>query len=318
MNTAVPAADREVARTDNNAPDFAKIETERLVDEYKGLTDTLDKLEAKVGRVPPVEDDPTALRVGGLIKRFRDLYARFENTRVVEVEPHLRRQNAINAFFNGHKKRIQPAEKSERRTSPGFIDRLQGLIDAYQADKEAKERARLAQEAAEKARIAREAQEKAERARLEEGRLQREADERRAAAERARAPAQIEKKAEIATQAAQEAGAGTGASVGAQIEANRASDEAQAARIATLAKGADIVRTRGVTDEGAGVTLTTGKEPYAYVVDRVKLIKSAAELFPYFNDKEVEKAVRGWAKAKNHNEKMDGAEIGWKSKGITR
>ena len=318
MNTAIPAADRDVARTDNNAPDFAKIETERLVDEYKGLTDTLDKLEAEVGRVPPVEDDPTALRVGGLIKRFRDLYARFENTRVVEVEPHLRRQNAINAFFNGHKKRIQPAEKSERRTSPGFIDRLQGLIDGYQERKAAAERERLAIAAAETARLAREAQERADKARAEEERLQREADERRAEAERARAPAQIEKKTEIAEEASQEASAGTGAAIGAEIEAQQASDRAQEARIATLAKDADIVRTRGVTDEGAGVTLTAGKEAYAYVTDRVKLIKYAADLFPYFNDKEVEKAVRGWAKAKNHNEKMDGAEIGWKSKGITR
>ena len=317
MDTTVPAADRaDVGRNDNNAPDYAKIETERLVDEYKGLTNTLAKLTDEVGRVPEIKDDATALRVGGLIKRFRDLYARFENTRVVEIEPDLRRQNAKNAFFNGHKKTIQPAEKSERRTSPGKIDFLQGLIDAYQADKEAKERARLAAEAAETARLAAEAQKRADEAKAEEERLAREAAERQAEADRARAPAQIEKKAELATKAGQEAGAGTGAAIGAQIEAEKASDKAQEARIATLAKGADIVRTRGVTDDGAGVTLTTGKESYAFVVDRTKL--DPKKLFPYFNEKEVEKAVRAWAKATNHNEPMEGAEIGWKSKGITR
>jgi hypothetical protein len=317
MDTSVPAADRaDVGRNDNQAPDFAKIETERLVGEYKGLTDTLEKLEAEVGRVPKPEDDTTALRIGGLIKRFRDLYARFENTRVVEIEPHLRRQNAINSFFNGHKKRIQPAEKSERRTSPGLIDFLQGLIDAYQADKEAKERERLAREAAETERLAREAQKRAEEAKAEEDRLAREAAEREAEATRARAPAQIEKKTEIAKEASKEVGVATGAAIGAQVQAQSASDKAQEARIATLAKGSDIVRTRGVTDEGAGVLLTTGKESFAFVVDRTKL--DPKKLFPYFNEKEVDKAVRAWAKATNHNEPMDGAEIGWKSKGITR
>src|SRR3990167_8228956 len=165
MNIApVPAADREVQRGDNAAPDFAKMETERLVDEYRGLVKTLDDLVAEVERVPEtINDDATALRVGGLIKRFRDLRARLESTRVVEVEPDLRRMNAKNSFFNGHKKKIQPEEKSERRTSPGKIDILQTRIDAHQDRKEAAERERLAREAAETARGAQEGPAKAER-----------------------------------------------------------------------------------------------------------------------------------------------------------
>lgn len=318
MNTNVPAADRDVALSDNQAPDFAKIETERLVDEYKGLTDTLEKLNAEVDRVPKPEDDTTALRIGGLIKRFRDLFARFENTRVVEIEPHLRRQNAINAFFNGHKKTIQPTEKSERRTSPGKIDFLQGLIDAYQADKESKERERLAREHAEAERLAKEARDKLERERLEREKLEREAEQKRLDAARARAPAQIEKKTEIAEEASIAAGEQTGTTIGAEVEAETAADKAQEAYIGTLARTSDIVRTRGVTEEGAGVTLTTAKESYAYVVDRVKLIKSAEKLFVYLNDKEVDKVVRAWAKATNHNEPMDGAAIGWRNKGVTR
>lgn len=318
MNTnAVPAADRGVQRTDNAAPDFAKIETERLVDEYRGLVNTLDALVAEVERVPEViNDDPTALRVGGLIKRFRDLRERFENTRVVEVEPHLRRQNAINAFFNGHRKKIQPDDKNERRTSPGKIDILQSRINAHQDRKEAAERERLAREAAEAARIAKDAREKAERERAEQERLTREAEQRRIEADRARVPDQIEKKEAAAALASQEVGAQAGAAIGAQVHAEKTAEAAQEARVATLAKPADVVRTRGVTEEGAGVLLTKAKEAYAYVVDATKL--DAVRLFPYFTDAEIEKAVRAFAKATQHREPMAGAEIGWKTKGVTR
>jgi hypothetical protein len=301
----------------NEAPDFAKMETERLVDEYRGLKTTLDDLVGDAEKVPKIiNDDPTALKTGAIIKRFRDLRERMENTRVVEVEPHLRRQNAINAFFKGLQKMIQPEDKSERRTNPGWIDKLQAIINAYQDRKEAAERERLAREAAEAERIAKEARDHAERARLEEERLQREAAERRAEAERARAPAQIEKKQEVAAQASQDAGAQVGVAIGAKIEAEQATDKAQGAYIATLAKPADIVRTRGVTEDGAGVTLTKAKESYAYVIDSTKL--DAVKLFPYFTDAEIEKAVRAFAKATQYREKMDGAEIGWRTKGVTR
>lgn len=304
---------------DNEAPDFAKIETERLVDEYCGYRKTLEELASDAGKIVDtgiIETDPDALVAGGLIKRFRDLGERLENTRIVEVEPDLRRMNAKNAFFKGLKKIIQPEDKSERRTSPGWIDKLQALINGHQDRKEAAERERLAREAAETARLAREANERAAKARAEEERLIREAADRKAEAERARAPAQVEKKAEIATTAAQEAGAQTGTAIGAQIEADKAIEKAQEAHIATLAKPADIVRTRGVTEDGAGVTLTKAKESYAYVVDSTKL--NAIKLFPYFTEAEVEKALRAFARATQYREMMDGAEIGWKSKGVTR
>lgn len=319
MNTQVPAANRGVERDDNQAPDFAKMETERLAEEYKGLRNTLEELaidaEARCG-AGEIDDDETGLRTGGLIKRFRDLKARLENVRTVEVEPNLRRMNAANAFFNGLKKLIQPEEKSERRTSPGYIDRLQAMIDRHQDRKEAAERERLAREAAEAARIAKEAADKAERERAEQARLEREAQQRREEADRARAPVQIEKKNEAAIKASQEAGAQHGVAIGAEVHAVQAADNAQEARVATLVKSADIVRTRGVTEEGAGVTLTKAKEYYAYVVDRDEL--DAVKLFPYFTDVEVDKALRAFAKATQHREKMAGAEIGWKTKGITR
>ena len=300
-----------------NAPDYAKMETARLVNECRGLTNTLEALGAEVERVPEtINDDPVALRVGGLIKRFGQLWDRLEITRVVEVEPNLRRMNAANAFFKGLQKMIQPEDKRERRTSPGFIDVLQAKIDAYQDSKEAAERERLAREAAEAKRIAQEAQDKLDRERREQERLKREEDERRAEAERARAPAQVEAKREAASEASQATGAQTGAVIGAAVEAQTKADAAQDAHIATLAKPADIVRTRGVTEDGAGVTLTKARESYAYVTDRDQLDKS--KLWNMLSDDEIEKALRKWARATGHNEKMAGAEIGWRSKGVTR
>jgi len=300
----------------NQAPDFAKIETERLVDEYRGLTNTLEELGEEAKKFNDVADDPTALRAGGIIKRFRDLRERLEQTRVVEVEPDLRRQNAKNAFFNGLRKLIQPDDKSERRVTPGWIDRLQAKIDAHQARKEAIERERLERERIERERIAREAREEAERVAEAARKAQQEADERQASADRARTEETRAEKQRLADAASQEAAVRAGDAKAAETTASAATEAATDARIGTLAKPADIVRTRGVTEEGAGVTLTTAKESYAHVVDRTKL--DAKKLFPYFNDKEVEKALRAYAKATNHNEPMDGAEIGWKRKGITR
>jgi hypothetical protein len=303
---------------DNTGVDYARIETERLNDEYAGLKTTLENLASvaalRVG--DPVEDDATTLQVGALIKRFRDLDARMEQTRVVEVEPHLRRQNAINSFFKGLQKIIQPADKQERRTTPGWIDQLQRLIDDHQARKEAAERERLRLAELERQRVAREAEEKARRERAAAERLAREAEEAQRAAERARNAEKIAEKqaaAQAAAQAADEAAARAAASA---VQSQASAEDATDARIATLAKPADLVRTRGVTEEGAGVLLTTAKEPYAYVVDRRLL--SAAKLFPFFNDGEVEKAVRAFARSTHHDEPMEGAEIGWKRKGVTR
>lgn len=300
-----------------DAPDYAKLEVERLVTEYRGLTNTLESLALEAEAIPDViSDDPTALRTGGIIKRFRDLRDRFENTRVIEVEPHLRRQNAINAFFNGWRKKIQPDDKTERRVSPGWIDKLQSRINDHQARKEVAERERLERKRIEDENAARQAREKAEREAEAARKAEREAAEAQAAADRARSEAGRVEKQRLADAAAAEAASKAAEAKASESTANTATEAAADSRIGTLVAPQDIVRTRGVTEEGAGVTLTTGKESYAHVVDRTKL--NAQKLFPYFNDKEVEKALRAYAKATNHHEPMEGAEIGWKRKGITR
>jgi hypothetical protein len=301
----------------NLTPDYAKIEGVRLADEYQGFKNTLQELRAEAEASPPVvESDDVALIKGGIIKRFRDLYSRIENTREVEKEPYLRRGNAVDAFFNGLKKLIQPESKNERRTSPGFIDVLQGQIDEWQDRKEAAERKRLENERLENERIAREAREKLEREEKEAKRLADEAQAKIDEANRARAPQQIEKKVEVASVASTAASQQAGVVAGAQLELARAEEKVEEAYIATLAKPADIVRTRGVTEQGAGVTLTKARESYAYVTDREKLDKVA--LFDVLTDADVEKALTKWARSTGFNKPMDGASVGWKTKGVTR
>jgi myosin heavy subunit len=302
---------------DNRAPDFARLETLRLVDEYKGFSNTLLELSDEADKVPDeITSDDEALKTGAIIKRFRDLSERLENTRAIEKEPHLRRGNAVDSFFNGLKKIIAAGDKNERRVNPGWIDKLQAKINAYQDAKEARERARLEAERIAAQKAFEEAQRKAEAERQAAARLAAEAEQRRLEAERARAPAKIEEKTAAAQEAAQSATAAETAAFQSDAVAEQSRDAATEARLATYVKPADIVRTRGITEQGAGVTLTKAKENYAEVVDRSLL--DATKLFPYFSDAEVEKALRGFAKATQYREQMAGAEIGTRTKGVTR
>jgi chemotaxis protein histidine kinase CheA len=307
----------------NKAPDYAKLEQERLAAEYVGYTNTLADLtalaEARDVEIPDDADaDAAALEAGAIIKRFRDLDKRIEETRVVEGEPHLRRKNACDAFFKGLRNIIQPEDR-QRRTKPGWIDRLQARINAHQDRKEARERARLEAESLERQRVAREAEEKAQRDRDAAEALRREEERKRAEADRARKPENIEAKTEEANQAGAFAAAKESAAAASTIAAEQATAAAQEARIATLAKPADIVRTRGVTNDGAGVTLTKAKEKYSILADRDAMDDAAyARLGPFFTDDAVQTALNKFARATNYREPMAGAEIGERTKGVTR
>ena len=287
----------------NEATDFAKQVTERLADEYVGLTNTLAELKAEVPGLPiPAQSDHDILMIGALIKRFRDLDSRAEGVRVVEKEPYLRGGNAVDAFFNAMRDEIGKRNRNDRKAKNGVTDDLQAEINVYQERKLAEERARREAEAREAARIAREAAEKA-------AREAREAEAARLAAERARLPETTAAKTAVADQKEH-------AATIAQVEAQTAIERAEDARIATLAKPADLTRVRGADASGAGVTLTTAQEPYAILVDRDQIDMNM--LRPFFTDAEIEKALRGWAKTTGHRVKMPGAEIGFRNKGVTR
>lgn len=285
----------------NQAPDYAQLETERLASDYVGLTDAFVTLKAEAEAFPRgVNDDAEALARGAVIKKLRDLDSRAEGVRVLEKEPHLRRGNAVDSFFNTIRDQI--GRRMGSRAKPGLIDLLQGDINEYQERKIAAERARQEAERREAERIAREQMELARKAEAE-------AAERAAAVERAR-------KAETQAARQAEADAQQRAADLARAEAQRAAELAEEARLATLAKPAEIARVRGSDASGAGVTLTVAQEPYAILTDRDMVDMNM--LRPYFTDAEIEKALRGWAKSTGHRVKMNGAEIGFRNKGVTR
>lgn len=284
----------------NEAPDYAQHETERLAKDYVGLTDSLADLKAEAEAFPRgVNDDAEALARGAVIKKLRDLDSRAEGVRVLEKEPHLRRGNAVDAFFGVIRDQIG---RRVRTAKPGLIDMLQGDINEYQERKIAAERARQEAERRETERLAREAAEQARKAAAE-------AAERAAAADRAR-------KAETQLARQAEARAAAEASALADADARKRAELAEEARLAALQPVAEIARVRGSDQSGAGVTLTVAKEPYAQLVDRNKV--NMEMLRPYFTDAEIEKALRGWAKATGHRVAMEGAEIGHRNKGVTR
>ena len=287
----------------NQAPDYAQQVTDRIAAEYAEITSTLDRLLEEAGEMPRVVDsDDTALMLGALIKRLRDTDSRIESVRTLEGEPYLRGKNAVDSFFFALRDKIGRRNKNDRAAKPGATDILQARINDYQERKIAEERARQEAARREAQRIAEEAARKAHREAVE-------AAERAAAVERAR-------KAETQAARQAEADAQQRAADLAKAEADRAADLAEEARLASLAKPADIARVRGSDQSGAGVTLTVAKEPYAILTDRTKI--NLELLRPYFTDAEIEKALRGWAKATGYRIAMEGAEIGHRNKGITR
>lgn len=300
--------------------DYAKEETARLEREYGWLDLSLNELIAEGEKRPDeMTSDEEALKNGAIIKRFRDLDAKLEALRVTEKEPSMRKGNAIQAWFMAKREIIQPDDKKQRRLKPGWIDRLQAGIDNWQTAKENKERERLAN-------IRREEQRKLEEARLEQERATRVANEAAAAAleaeaavARARNPEKIEEKTIAAVELQKSANQAASAVEAATAKVQTSMETATEARVGTFAKSSDLVRTRGNTEEGGGVLLTTAKENYAILMDREKLDNaSKLLLFAHLTDAEVEKSVRSFAKATQYRTPMPGCEIGQKTKGVTR
>jgi len=302
--------DRAILRTDNNPP-FPIIPTAQMIaDEmmriYAPDIEKLEGLLAKARDLPKlIEDDQAALNCGTVIKEFRDLDRRFESVRESEKDPYMRAAQAVDAMFFGFRDKIGRRNKNDRKAAAGASDILQARINDFQDRKLAHEQAERARVAAEQARLAAEAQRQADK-------LAAEAVEKLAAAERARKPEIVEQKHEAAEEMQAQATI-------AQVEAETAFARAEEARIATLARPADMARVRGNDESGAGVTLTVAKENYALLTDRDAITdEDKIKLFTFFTDAEVEKALRGWAKVGNYRQKMAGAEIGTRNKGVTR
>lgn len=273
---------------DNRPPDRGSETWNQLSRDYAELAGSAASLlETARSLGETVENERELEGFSNVIVAMRDAAARAEAARVAEKEPYLRGGQAVDGFFSSLKERLSKG-----------MNVLQRRVDAYQQRKRDAERERLRLIAEQTAREERERREAAAKA-------AREAEEKRLAAERARLEQTRAAKGASASVAEQEAAAAAAA-------ASTAAQEAEAARIDTLRPSADLVRERF---EGGRVV--TGQDVgYAELVDRDKVDMNA--LRPYFTDKEIEKALRGWAKATGHSKQMAGAEIGFRFRAPVR
>lgn len=279
-----------------DAPDYAKIETDRLADEYAKLVQESDALLAEAAAIPDeINDDETKGVVTSLIKRIRDAKVRIEGLHDLEKQPFLRRGQGVDQFFFGIWDKLV---RRDRKNKEGAGDRLNRILTDYDT--------KVLRRKQEEARRIAEAAAAEERRRREEAEaLARKAEEERLAAERARKPETIAAKTEQATATAEAAST-------AKVEAEVAGARAEAAYVDTLAKPADIMRTRG----SDGTLSTMATEPYAVVTDITKL--DGAKLWAQVSAAEKEKALARWARLTDYREQMAGASIGRRPKSVVR
>lgn len=280
-----------IGHNDPGSDGAAERVTAQLNDSYGELLKNVDALLDEAREAPKsIESDEQMQPVIGLIKRLKDAAKRCESHHDAEKSPHLRAGEAVDGFFFKVWEKLARRKKADK---PGAADVLQARVHDYQERKLEVERARRQREADEAAR-------KEQAARAESDRLAREAEEKRLAAERARKPEKVEEKTAAAQQAEGKADL-------ANVNAMIAGDASREAEVAAKAKPADIVRTR--TDEGMA---TMGREAYAEVIDYDKLDRD--KLWMFVDRKEIDKALRAWARTTGHKEMMDGASIGHRNK----
>lgn len=284
----------------NDAPDYAKLEVERLAGDYGELSRQVDAMLAEALALPEtIENDEQKGSVASVIKRLRDATRRIEAYHDVEKQPSLRRGQGVDQFFFGLWDRLA---KRDRKARDGAADVLAKRLTEYDIRKLAEEQERRRKAAAEAARaeaVARENREKAER----------EEREKREAAERARKPERIEEKTVEADEAATIAS-------GARIEEKVAAAAAEEAHISTLARPADIMRQR--VDDGTLATM--GTERFAEIVDRNAL--DLNKLRPYLSTPDLEKALRAYAGSVGYSgdasAQITGARFGKRPKSVVR
>lgn len=284
-------------RGDNtDAIDYSKEEVERLLREYPHLMSTAAELEVEFESIPEeIVDGDVKGKVVDLIKRIRDASRRIESIREIEKQPHHRRGQGVDQFFN---RMIDRLAKRDRKNNDGAADVLNKRLTAYDTRVLAEENERRRKAAEEAARLAR----IAEQERVEKERV---AEQARLAAERARKPETTAAKTEVAEQAAT-------AAAGARVEEAVANTVAEDAYVNTLARPADVMRTR----TEAGTLATMQQETYAEIVNLLEL--DGARLWQHVTFADKEKALRAWAKSTDFREVMPGAKVGRRPKSTVR
>lgn len=280
----------------NIAPDYAEDVARRLQGDYAALVDGSADLIAEARTLPPVINNDAELTPHAtLIERMRDTASRIEAFRVVEKEPHLRAEQAVDQFFFGLFEKLSRRRKTDK---PGVADILQARVNDYMNRKLEEER-RVRAEAERKAR------EEADRIAREQAEARRKAEEAAAAAARARKQENVDAHEKVALEEAAKA---------AQLKAEqaRAAQLADDARIDQLAKPADMVRTR--LDNGPMVTM---RQVPVVVIDDVSKLDMAA-LWPHLKEEAILQALKSWAKVTSHKKQMAGATIKMVDEAVVR
>jgi hypothetical protein len=275
--------------------DFAKVEVERLKNEYGYVQESALRLIEQAKAITVIADNDDKSKVIGLIKLLRDEAKRSIGLHEIEKAPHFRRGQGVDQFFFGIVDRLW---KRDKKGNDGEGDRLNKLLTAYDVRQLAIEEEKRKAAALEAARIAQAAE--AERLRKEQ-----EAEAARLAAERARKPDTTAAKAAIAA-AAEEA------AMAARVEQTATAAAAEEAYMATLAAPADIMRTRAAD----GSLATMAKEKFVEITDRNTL--DLNKLRPYLPADALVTAIRKYAESvsfsNDESVQIAGAKFGTRPK----
>jgi hypothetical protein len=275
--------------------DFAKVEVERLKNEYGYVQESALRLIEQAKAITVIADNDDKSKVIGLIKLLRDEAKRSTGLHEIEKAPHFRRGQGVDQFFFGIVDRLW---KRDKKGNDGEGDRLNKLLTAYDVRQLAIEEEKRKAAALEAARIAQAAE--AERLRKEQ-----EAEAARLAAERARKPDTTAAKAAIAA-AAEEA------AMAARVEQTATAAAAEEAYMATLAAPADIMRTRAAD----GSLATIAKEKFVEITDRNTL--DLNKLRPYLPADALVTAIRKYAESvsfsNDESVQIAGAKFGTRPK----
>jgi len=275
--------------------DFAKVEVERLKNEYGYVQESALRLIEQAKAITVIADNDDKSKVIGLIKLLRDEAKRSTGLHEIEKAPHFRRGQGVDQFFFGIVDRLW---KRDKKGNDGEGDRLNKLLTAYDVRQLAIEEEKRKAAALEAARIAQAAE--AERLRKEQ-----EAEAARLAAERARKPDTTAAKAAIAA-AAEEA------AMAARVEQTATAAAAEEAYMATLAAPADIMRTRAAD----GSLATMAKEKFVEITDRNTL--DLNKLRPYLPADALVTAIRKYAESvsfsNDESVQIAGAKFGTRPK----
>ena len=275
--------------------DFAKVEVERLKNEYGYVQESALRLIEQAKAITVIADNDDKSKVIGLIKLLRDEAKRSIGLHEIEKAPHFRRGQGVDQFFFGIVDRLW---KRDKKGNDGESDRLNKLLTAYDVRQLAIEEEKRKAAALEAARIAQAAE--AERLRKEQ-----EAEAARLAAERARKPDTTAAKAAIAA-AAEEA------AMAARVEQTATAAAAEEAYMATLAAPADIMRTRAAD----GSLATMAKEKFVEITDRNTL--DLNKLRPYLPADALVTAIRKYAESvsfsNDESVQIAGAKFGTRPK----